>query len=434
MRFWPFNKVENVPPARLEPTLDAAAPRNDMELSTMESWGDLMTSLSNHPAGVAVNERTAMRISAVYACVRVIGGAIGSLPLPVFKGTTTGRDKATEHPLWELLNYEPNPGMTAMSFREFGMQQVLLQGDWISWIQRNRNGEPQGIFPFPSRNVRIQRLGGKLIYHFTMDEGATFSAHQDDVLHVPGVGFNGMRSLSCIQGALGWSAGIALAADEQSARMFSNGMAIKGAIKYPKKVDETQARLIQDYVMRMQSGVENAGKPLILTEGGEFVNASMTAVDAQLIEQKKLQITDIARIFGVPPHLIGETEKSTSWGSGIEQQSIGFVQYSLSPHLVRIEQEINRKLFRGTDHFVEFNVDGLLRGDSKARAEALRQARGGSQGPGWASLNECRAIMNMPPVADGDEIYNPKSEDMDDEGKSNAAPSEQSEGEPESVE
>jgi HK97 family phage portal protein len=153
--------------------------------------------------------------------------------------------------------------------------------------------------------------------------------------------------------------------------------------------------------------VGNAHLPAFIPDGGEFKEITMSAEDSQLIETRKFQVTDIARIFGLPPHMIGAQEASTSWGTGIEQQSIGFVQYTLKPHLTRIEQEVNRKLFRSPEYFAEFNVSGLLRGDIKGRNEAYKIALGGNQQPGYMTVNEVRALENLPPIEGGNELYKP---------------------------
>nr|WP_268967734.1 phage portal protein [Zooshikella ganghwensis] len=164
---------------------------------------------------------------------------------------------------------------------------------------------------------------------------------------------------------------------------------------------------MRNYWFKKHQGLENKHLPAVITGGGEFKETTLSPQDSQIIQTRKFQVCDIARIFGVPPHLVGETEKSTSWGTGIEQQSIGFVQYTLRPHLTRIEQEVNRKLFRSDSFFAEFNVNGLLRGDIKGRNEAYRIALGGNQEPGWMTVNEVRKLDNLPPIEGGDILYRP---------------------------
>jgi HK97 family phage portal protein len=147
---------------------------------------------------------------------------------------------------------------------------------------------------------------------------------------------------------------------------------------------------------------------MVLTEGLDVKELSMSSIDAELLDSRKYSVIDIARAFRVPPVMIGAQDTTSSWGTGVEAITLGFVKFTLQPYLTRIEQEINRKLIRKPDEFVEFNLKGLLRGDTKAENESLRQARGGSQGPGWLTLNEIRRIDNLPPVPGGDVIYEPK--------------------------
>jgi HK97 family phage portal protein len=257
--------------------------------------------------------------------------------------------------------------------------------------------------------VSIKFRDDHLIY--LINDGANqYGLHQDDVLHFPGFGFDGIEGESVIRFAARQAVGTALAADEFSGEFFANGTTPSAVITYPAGVAPTDPQ--KDY-MRQQfeerhTGRGNRHKPLLLVNGGKLEPVSMTAEDAQLLETRKFQVIEIARAFGVPPHMIGETSASTSWGSGIEQMSIGFVRYTLTPHLRRIEQELNRKLWpRSYKYFVEFNRDGLLAGDSKTEAEVFGKALGGPGAQGWMTVNEVRHIKNLEPIAGGNVLIFP---------------------------
>lgn len=358
-------------------------------------------------SGVAVTEQSAMRVSAVYACVRLIGGAIASLPLPVYERTVAGRERI-ESPLTWLLNVEPTAAWSAASMWEWVIKCQCLRGDAFVQILRDRSGAVTGLLPLPPSAVRIEAVAARLRYYVQPDSGPAYGLDQDDMLHFCGFGFDGLRSMSVIAHAANQAVGVALAADEFSARFYSNGGMPGFVFETDGKMDVAQQLLLKESFAQAVAGTKNAFKPFVTTQGVKLREITISPEDSQLLEARKFQVIDIARAFGVPPHMIGETEKTSSWGTGIEQMSLGFVKYTLSPYLNRIEQEINRKLFRGPATFCEFNLEGLLRGDSKAEADYLRQAVGGSQGIGWMTINEARRIKNLPPVDGGDELYDPK--------------------------
>ncbi len=380
---------------------------------------ELYELLAGSPAasGVAVNESSAMRVTAVYACVRLIAGAIASLPLAVYRRTESGRERV-RNDLWWLLNEQPCPTVSAAVFWEYLVAQMLLSGDALAEIERGRGGAIRQLVPLDSRSVGIRRIEGRLRYEFCRD-GEWLGRDQDDILHIPGFGFDGTRGMSVIRHAAREAIGLALAAEAFSSRFFASGAHPDVALKVPGKMTQEQIDNLRRIWASKYGGAHNASLPIVLTEGTDLKEVTLSAQDSQLIEARRFQVADIARAFGVPPHMVGETDKSTSWGSGIEQQGIGFVQYTLAPHLNRIEQEINRKCLRTERLFVEFNVEGLLRGDSKARAEYYTRALGGTQNPAWMTPNEIRRLENLPPVAGGDHLAQPK--DFNDAGSHNDA-------------
>lgn len=366
-------------------------------------------------SGVAVTEQSAMRVSAVYACVNIIGGALASLPLPVYQRTPDGRARSS-HDYWWLLNESPNDMMSASVFWEWMASSLLLNGDAFAEIMRGGR-KPQAVAFVPHHKSRVEVLKeeGRLWYWITGDDGKKRLLDQDDMLHIPGPGFDGRNGMSQIRHALRNSAGIALAADDYSAAFFKNGAKPDFALEVDGTVNPEQQEMIRNnWVKRYMGTTENSRLPALLTGGMKVHELTMNADDAQLIETRRFQVEDVARIFGVPPHMIGHTGASTSWGTGIEQQSIGFVKYTLQRHLVKIEQELNRKLWPTRErYFVEFATAGLERGDYKSRNEGYRIALGRAGEPGWMTVNEVRRLENMPPVVGGDEIT---------KGASNEAP------------
>lgn len=361
-------------------------------------------------AGTAVNERTAMMVSTVYACVSLIGGAIASLPLPIFKRVADGRERA-DHPVWWLLNEQPHPDMSAAAFWEYLVTANLLYGDAFAEIVRPSpsTNAVKWLRPLHPRNVTVDCLENDngLVYTVTDPDGAEPPRKilGADMLHIPGVGFNGKRSLSPIRNAGRNAVGIALAADQWSAGFFENGARPDFALSTDAKLSTEQIDSLRTQWAERHSGALNRGKPVVMQGGLKVQPLTVPAEDAQLIETRRMQVEDIARIYGVPPHMIGHTTSSTSWGTGIEQQAIGFVRFTLQRHLVRIEQEINRKFWpRSTAFFAEFNVSGLERGDYKARNEGYRVALGRAGEPGWMTVNEVRRMENLPPIEGGDDL------------------------------
>lgn len=376
--------------------------------SQLYEW---MTGGNMSSAGPAVTERTAMGIGAVYACVGLIGGAIASMPLPIYRRTASGRERVN-HDVWWLLNEQPCACMSAAVMWEYLVWSLLLHGDAFAMIQRDKSalagGKIIGLEPVHPNSVSVQEVNERLVYT-VVDCGETLVLDQDDMLHIPGLGFNGERGLSPLRYAARQAFGLALAADEYAARFYSNGARPDYVITVDGKMNPEQADIFRKTWMARYAGLNNAHIPAILSGQGADVKAlTLSPEEAQLMATRNFQASDIARIFGVPPHMIGITDKTSSWGTGIEQQSIGFVKYTLQRHLVKIEQEINRKVFRKSlQLFAEFNTAGLERGDYKARNEGYRIAAGRAGEPGWMTINEIRRCENMPPVEGGDVLYQP---------------------------
>ena len=389
-------------------------------------------------AGPAVSPESAMRLSVVYACTRLIAGAIASLPIKVYEDGNPVRKGMPYSILQRVFNERPTERFTAAAFWEFIVTSMLLRGDGFAYLERNGNGQVIGAVPVHADSVIVQRevsgAGTKKVSRLTYtinDNGDMFTVQQDDMLHFPGFGYgfglgygyNSLRGMSVVRYAVHQAVGIALAAEETSARFFGGGMTPKYVLQAEGKLTDDQVVKLRESWDRRYSGSANAGKPLILTEGLKAETLSLSSSDAQLLDSRKFQVVDIARAFGVPPHMVGDMEKTTSWGTGIGEMNVGFLTYTLQPHLTRFEQEINAKCFSSRTsprQFVEFNVRGLLRADAKAQNEAYRQSVGGSQGPGWMTRNEIRALNNDPPLPEGDVLYDPAKQTTP--GAANNAP------------
>jgi HK97 family phage portal protein len=344
-------------------------------------------------AGVAVNERTAMQLSAVNACVRLVSNSMAMLPLHLYKDNDGERERVRGLPVGKLLNLRPNPRFSASAFKKFCCKSNLLRGDAFAVIVRNRMGEPVAFQPYAPCDVVVEKDGTRLVYFFR-EEGRYFARQQEDVLHVSGLGFDGVRSESVITHYARRAVGGALAADKYAEEFYSSGTMQKFAILKERAMNADDIQSFRDQWVDTYGGRTNANKPLVLTGGASIQELSLNAHDAQLLEARNFSVPDICRFFGVPPHMIGHAQDST-WGSGIEQLSIAYVQYCLQPYLVDFEQELNYKLFPEGDYFFEFETKGLLQGDSKAQAEYFRAALGGSSGPGWMTSDEVRKLVNL---------------------------------------
>ena len=360
-------------------------------------------------AGKPVNERSAMQMTAVYACVRILSEAIAGLPIHLYKYTNNGgKEKAVKHPLYFLLHDEPNPEMTSFVFRETLMTHLLLWGNAYAQIIRNGKGEVIGLYPLMPNRMAVDRdEKGHIFYQYqvsdsdapTMKNG-TVNLKQSEVLHIPGLGFDGLVGYSPIAMAKN-AIGLSIATEEYGAKFFANGATPGGILEYPGTVKDPDR--VRESWNKGFNG-KNSHKVAILEEGMKYTPISISPNEAQFLETRKFQIDEIARIFRVPPHMVGDLEKSSF--SNIEQQSLEFVKYTLEPWLMRWEQSINRALLSQEEKntfFVKFNVDGLLRGDYQSRMNGYATARQN----GWMSANDIRELENLDriPAEDGGDLY-----------------------------
>ena len=364
--------------------------------------------LGSSASGKAVNERSAMQITAVYSCVRILSEAIASLPLHLYKYTDTGTAKATDHLLYFLLHDEPNPEMTSFVFRETLMTHLLLWGNAYAQIIRNGKGEVLALYPLMPDRMNVDRdESGNIVYEYMVSQedapinsGSTVKLSPSEVLHIPGLGFDGTIGYSPIAMAKN-AIGLAIATEEYGSKFFANGATPSGILEFPGTVKEPE-RVRESW--NKGFGGENKHKVAILEQGMKYTPISISPNEAQFLETRKFQIDEIARIFRVPPHMIGDLEKSSF--SNIEQQSLEFVKYTLDPWVVRWEQSIKRTLLLPDEkgsYFAKFNVDGLLRGDYQSRMNGYATARQN----GWMSANDIRSLeqQDLIPDEEGGNLY-----------------------------
>lgn len=359
-------------------------------------------------SGFAVTDKSAMQVSTVYACLTKIAGAVTQLPLNQYRIDAEGtRRQAARNSLWWMLNEAPSPAWTAASWKEWIVRCVHLRGDQHTEILRSRSGSTYGDvigLKVHHPDMVVARVNPtdprRLVYD--VQDSVTWKAYtvdQDDMLHFAGFGFDGMRSISAIQHAARSGIGNALAAADYTGRSIGEGAMPQIALLYPNRMGGDQKNDLRDSFVATYGGTGARKLPLVLTEGATVKELSISPVDMQLLESRRFEREDICQALGVPPILIGDNEKTSSWGTGIEQITLGFVKYTIKPHLARWEEELNRKLFRNAGPFLEFDLDELLRGDSKAQAEAFKAALGGpGSGDGIMSVDEIRALKNLPPL------------------------------------
>jgi HK97 family phage portal protein len=354
-----------------------------------------MKILGGTPAksGAMVNEKTAMQNVAVFACIRILAETPASLPLFVYRRQRNGgRERAPEHPTYSVLHDMANPEMTAMTFRETVQGHAVGWGNGYAYIVR-QDGWVTELWPLLPDKTRPARVNGQLVYNVLLPNGEQRILNPVDVLHVPGFGFDGLQGYNPIRLARE-AIGLGMAAEEFGARFFGQGTNLGGVVEHPGKLGQQAHENLRTSLTQSYQGLGKSHLLLILEEGMKYQKFGVPPNEAQFLETRKFQVTDIARLFRVPPHMIADLDRSTY--SNIEFQAIEFVVHTLRPWLVRWEQAINYKLFTPRErkkYYAEHLVDGLLRGDAKSRAEALATLRQN----GIINADEWREIENMNP-------------------------------------
>jgi HK97 family phage portal protein len=341
----------------------------------------------------------ALGISAVWACVNLLAGTIASLPLMVYRTVGQERTIAKDHPLYRLLHDSPNVDQTAVDFWEFVQASVELHGNAFA-EKRTTGGRVTSLVPVRPDIVSVKRVGTGLEYSWTAD-GQQKRLSSAKVLHIRGFGGNplgGASTLSVCRSTFG----SAMAVTNAASAMFRNGVRPSGVLSTDKTLTGEQRPTLERLLQEKFAGAMNDGRPMVLDNGLSWSQLTIDPADAQMLETRRFSVEEICRIFGIPPHMIGHTENSTSWGTGLEQQTLGFQKFTLRRRLKRIEQALEKQLLTPADRAagvtIEFNLEGLLRGDSGARSTFYQSGLSN----GWMTINEVRALENLPPVEGGD--------------------------------
>lgn len=357
---------------------------------------------SKGDAGEIVTETSVMALSAVWGCTNLIAGTIATLPLLVYRQVNGQRTVATTHPLYRLLHDSPNYDQTAVDFWEAMQVSLELWGNAYARIIRT-NGQVIALRPVTPALMMVRRLqSGGIEYSWTED-GKSFQLTDADVLHIRGFGGNPLGGLSTLQfGRNAFS--LARAIDRSAGNTFANGLRPSGVLTFENFLKPEQREVAETTLVDKFGGAMNSGRPMVLEGGTKWQQITINPEDAQMLESRGFSVEEICRFFGVPPHMVGHTEKSTSWGTGLEQQVLGFQKFTLRRRLKRIEQAVMKQLLTDTDRSqgvtVEFSLEGLLRGDSAARSSFYQSGLSN----GWMTINEVRKLENMPPVDGGDVV------------------------------
>lgn len=365
-------------------------------------------------SGVSVSEYNALTLPAVWACVSIISKPMAYMPAHVIRSRNGRTEMAMDHPLWYLLHTEPNPEMTSFTFRQTLQSHTCLWGNGYAEIQRDGAGRTVGLWPLlPDRTFPERRSDRSIVYRTNVD-GRPIEMEPDDVLHIPGLGFDGLVGYSPIRMARE-AVGLGLATEEFGARFFGNDAKSGGFLMHPGKLSEKAVANLKDDQDK-QGGLSNAHRVKVLEEGLRFIPTTIPPDDSQFLQTRSFQLSEIARMFNVPLHMIQSQEGSTVWGTGIEQLQIAFVQFTIAPWVRTWEEEMNRKLFttreREAGYQVKFNMNALLRGDMAARSAFYAS---GIQN-GYMSRNQVRALEDWNAEPGLDEFLTPKNMQVGAEG------------------
>jgi HK97 family phage portal protein len=375
----------------------AASPENpSTSLSNPASWLIDLFGGRETASGVTVNEASALKNPSVWACVRVISEDLASLPLQVYKRLDRGKEIAVKHPLYRALHVAPNEMQTSFYARETMQAHVLTWGNGYAAIERDGDNRPVGYIGMRPDRTKVKFEGGKVFYVYCSPSGEEVVLPSSDVIHVPGLGFDGLRGYSVI-GQHRETIGLSEGTREYGARFFGNDARPGVILEYPARISAEGVKNLKESVEKGHRGLSNSHRLMVMEDGAKLHTIGVPPEDAQFLETRKFQRSEIAGIFRVPPHKIGDLEKATF--SNIENENLSYVVNTLRAWLVRWEQELNRKLFADDpEHFAEFNLEGLLRGDVKSRYDSYALGRQW----GWLSANDVRERENMNPINGGD--------------------------------
>jgi HK97 family phage portal protein len=367
-----------------------------------------MVTLSEYQDAGVSGAAGVLALSAAWACVNLLAGTIASLPLMVYRTDRDGRRTvANDHPLYRVLHDSPNADQTSVDFWEFICACLEMHGNAYCEVERGSDGRVIALYPpMVPEFVSVRRTGsGDLEYQWTEGQRQRRET-QARILHIRGFGGSPLGGLSTL--TFGRRAfGMASSINQAAAATFRNGVRLSGVMTSDKTFVGTQRADAEKLLLDKYSGAMNAGVPMLLDNGLKWQSISINPEDAQMLESRAFSVEEICRFFGVPPHMVGHTEKVTSWGTGLEQQTLGFQKFTLRRRLKRIEQALEKQILGPRDRAdgitIEFNLEGLLRADSKSRAEFYQAALGDTQKPGWMVRNEIRSLENLEPIEGWDD-------------------------------
>jgi len=372
----------------------------EKRMATVTGLDDFFPSLRSTDSGIVVNEETALTFSAVWSSVKLLSESVAGLPFQVFKSDNGSKEVVKMHPVYDTIHSTPNPIQTKFTFLQTLMTSVLLYGNGYALIKKDKFARPKELKFLHPDMVTVLLKDDKLFYEVDSDKGTKIYASRD-IIHVLGLSTDGYVGKGVIKVAQD-SIGLGLASEKFGNLFFSNGSNSELAYETPANLTDEQFTRLTNVLKNRNGGLDKAHKPLLLEGGLSAKQLTIPPEQAQFLQTRKFQVNEIARWFNIPPHMVGDLEKSSN--NNIEQQSTEFVQFSVVPWLNRIEQEFTRKLLweeEKPDHFTAFNVEGLLRGDVKARAEFYRVMHS----IGAISDNEIRSKENLNPYEGGDEHY-----------------------------
>ncbi len=355
--------------------------------------------------GEVITPEGALSVTAVLAAFTIIAEDISSLPLILYKRKTRGKDRAWGNPYYTLMHDQPNPEHTSMVFREIMVGHLLAWGNFYGQMIWDETGTVTEIWPLRPDRMSVERVDGQRIYTYITAEGKPRKFTSDDILHIPAFGFDGLVGYSRISLARN-AIGLAISTEKFGSKFFENDARPGVVIKHPGKLGDAAYNHLRESWAEAHKGADNAWKPAIMEEGMDLATIGMPLEDAQFLQTRQFQVAEIARIFRVPPHMIGDVSRTTSWGSGIDSQEQGYVAHTLRPWTVRIEQALGQQLLLSGDRnnlYYEHLFDGLVRGDLATRYAAYEKAIN----TGWMNPNEARSRENMNPYDGGDDFRMP---------------------------
>lgn len=370
-------------------------PATSLTLQNAPGWTGVSSS------GLTITDTSLLGLSTAWRCISLLSGTIASLPIMVYREDSKGvARKYTEHKLYNVLKIDPNADQTAFDFWHFLTSSLEMRGNAYARITRNVTKQIVALTPInPACISVVRQTDGSLKYRWS-ENGRYYEGGEDVIFHIRGFGGDPLGGLSPL--TIGRNVfGLALAADNSAGDMFKNGLKPSGVLRFKRWLTDEQRKLANNEIAG-KIGVGNSGKPLVLEGDTDWQQITLTPEDAQMLQSRAFSVEEICRMFGVPPHMVGHTEKTTSWGSGLEQQTLAFLQFTLRERLKRIEQAINKQLLtreeRANGVYVSFNLESLLRADSQGRAKFYQVMTL----IGAMTINEVRRLENLPPVEGGD--------------------------------